>query len=109
MTKYQLEFSAEATEDLWKIGSYVADNDSLSKAEWLIDSLEKAAHKLEALPLRGHITPELAFLGVSDYREIHFKPYRIIYQVLRTKVIIHAVLDGRRSIQELLQNRFVSS
>ena len=105
--KYQVEFSPEAEEDLWKIGSYIARNDSLPKAEWLVDSLEKLAGQLEFLPFRGHVTPELAFFGILDYREVHFKSYRIIYQVLRTKVIVHAVLDGRRSIQELLKSRLL--
>ncbi|MDO8519232.1 MAG: type II toxin-antitoxin system RelE/ParE family toxin [Deltaproteobacteria bacterium] len=107
--KYQVEYSHEAEEDLWKIGFYIARNDSLPKAEWLVDSIEKLADKLAYFPLRGHVTPELALLGVLDYREIHFKPYRIIYQVLPAKVIVHAVLDGRRSIQELLRDRLIKN
>jgi mRNA-degrading endonuclease RelE of RelBE toxin-antitoxin system len=33
-------------------------------------------------PERGHIPPELERIGVYEYREIHVKVYRIIYQVL---------------------------
>jgi toxin ParE1/3/4 len=41
------------------------------------------------------------------FREIHFKPYRIIYQIVESDVYIHAVLDGRRDLQELLEIRLL--
>jgi toxin ParE1/3/4 len=44
---------------------------------------------------------------VREYREIHFKPYRIIYQIVGRKVFIHCVLDGRRALQEVLEHRLL--
>jgi toxin ParE1/3/4 len=61
--------------------------------------------KLETMLLRGHIPPELERIGVLEFREIFFKPYRIIYQVIRSDVYFHCVLDGRRDLQDLLQRR----
>ncbi|MFW6131795.1 MAG: type II toxin-antitoxin system RelE/ParE family toxin, partial [Candidatus Aminicenantaceae bacterium] len=56
---------------------------------------------------RGHVPPELERIGVYSYKEIHFKPYRIICEVSESIVYIHCVLDGRRSLQELLEKRIL--
>jgi hypothetical protein len=37
----------------------------------------------------------------------HLKVYRIIYQIVGLDVFVHAVLDGRRDIQELLYQRLI--
>jgi len=95
----------DAEKDLWEIYLYVAQNDSVEKADRLLDNLERAILKLETLPERGHFPPELERIGVREYREIFFKPYRIIYEVIRSEVFVHCVLDGRRDLQDLLQRR----
>lgn len=51
--------------------------------------------------------PELERIGVTDYREVHFKPYRLIYQIIGKKVFVHCVLDWRRDSQELLERRLL--
>ena len=39
------------------------------------------------------------------YREIFFKPYRIIYRVMEDNVYVLVIADGRRDMQTLLQRR----
>ena len=56
---------------------------------------------------RGHVPPELSLLGIDDFLELTYKPYRIIYQVIEKVVFIHCVLDGRRDMQKLLQERLM--
>ncbi|MCG8343889.1 MAG: type II toxin-antitoxin system RelE/ParE family toxin, partial [Chlorobiales bacterium] len=56
---------------------------------------------------RGHCPPELERIHVREYREIHFKPYKIIYRMHEQKVFIYGVLDGRRNLQELLIERLI--
>jgi len=58
-------------------------------------------------PQRGHIPPELARIAVTTYREVHFKPYRVIYEVVGDEVFVHCVIDGRRDMQLLLERRLV--
>ena len=58
-------------------------------------------------PIRGHLPPELERIGVLDYKEIHYKPYRIIYQIIESTVYVHCVLDGRRDLQQLLEERLL--
>ena len=62
---------------------------------------------LESFPERGHTPPELERINLIGFFEIHFKPYRIIYQILNNNVYIHCVLDGRRELQELLEKRLL--
>jgi toxin ParE1/3/4 len=103
--KFSVLLVEDAEKDLWEIYLYVAQNDSVEKADRLLHNLERAILKLETLPERGHFPPELERIGVREYREIFFKPYRIIYQVIRSEVLVHCVLDGRRDLQDLLQRR----
>ena len=105
--KYQVHIISDAEDDLYDIFQYVATNDSLSRAEKLLDKLEETCLSLSELPKRGHIPPELKRISVFDYLEIHYKPYRILYQISSNHVYIHCVLDGRRDIEELLRYRLL--
>lgn len=80
-------------------------SDSPANAEKLLDQLEEMIGSLETMPQRGHIPPELRRINISEYREIHCKVYRIIYQVIGSDIFVHCVLDGRRDIQDMLQQR----
>ena len=97
----------EARDDLFEIYKYVARNDSMAKADALLNRLEEKCVSLCITPERGNKVNELERVNVEGIREIHFKPYRIIYQVVDNKVFIHAILDGRRELQELLERRFL--
>ena len=43
--------------------------------------------------------------GIREYREIFFKPYRIICRVMEDNVYVLVIADGRRDMQTLLQRR----
>ena len=43
------------------------------------------------------------------YREIFFKPYRIIYRVMEDNVHVLVIADGRRDMQTLLQRRLLQA
>ena len=68
---------------------------------------KKLVFKLEKHPERGHIPPGLRPTGIKNYIEIHYKPYRIIYEIEKDLIYIHCVIDGRRNIQEILSNRLL--
>lgn len=105
--KYRVNIVSDAEEDLVDIFHYVSQSDSIDRADHLLRKLEETCLKLESLPKRGRIPPELERIGVMDYREILTRPYRIIYEIIESEVYIHAVLDGRRDIQELLEKRLL--
>jgi len=104
---FKVYIIADAEEDIFSIYQYVSVNDSVESAEYLLNKIEETCLSLSKYPDRGHVPYELERIGVYNYREIHFKPYRIIYEVMESIVFIHCVLDGRRSLQELLEMRLL--
>jgi len=107
MKRHLVHFVDEAERDLADIVQYIAAHDSPARAGHVLDRLEALCASLAELPARGHYPPELERLGVATYREVHFKPYRVIYQVIGDDLFIHAVLDGRRDLQALLERRLL--
>ena len=100
---FKVYIIADAEQDIFEIYGYIAHSDSVEKAEYVFRNIEEKCSSLSELPNRGHYPPELERIGIYVYREIHFKPYRIIYQVIDSNVYVHCVLDGRRELQELLE------
>lgn len=107
MKKYDVIFDHDAEDDLFDVYAFVAMNDSVERANRLFAALRRTCMKLRKLPLRGKIPTELFEIGVTEFRELHFKPYRIIYSFESTTVYVHCVLDGRRDIQTILQERLL--
>ncbi len=107
MKQYDVLFISDAEEDLIKLYNYVAHNDSVTKAKNLVNKIEKLCKDLVKFPSRGLVVPKLEKLGISIYREVHYKAYRIIYQVLENEVYIHSILDSRRNLTQLLQERLL--
>ena len=105
--KYKVVIDPQAKQDLKEIFIYVAVNDSIESANKLLDALEQVCYKLEKYPQRGHVPLELIPTGIKRYLEIHYKPYRIIYEIEKNLIYIHAVIDVRRNIQEILSNRLI--
>ena len=98
---------SEAHDDILNIYRYILNNDSKESAEYLLRKIEETCMSLLQFPGRGHFPRELERIGVYTYREIHFKPYRILYEIAESQVYVHCVLDGRRSLQELLERRLL--
>ncbi len=107
MKKYDAIFDRDAEDDLFDIYAFVAMNDSVERADRLFAALRRTCLKLRKLPLRGNIPSELFEIGVTEFRELHYKPYRVIYSLESTTVYVHCVLDGRRDIQTILQERLL--
>jgi toxin ParE1/3/4 len=99
--------AGEVEKDLIDIYRYVATHDSVKAADYLLDELETLCSSLLSSPKRGHVPPELERVAVTAYREVHFKPYRVIYEVVGKDVFVHCVLDGRRDMQSLLERRLL--
>ena len=104
---YQVFLVSEAEADILEIYKYVSRNNSINNANNIFDKLRETCYSLENLPERGHILPELERISVHKFKEIHHKPYRIIYEISDNNVYIHCILDGRRDLQELLQHRLL--
>ena len=104
---YTVYIVDDAEQDIINIYDYIVSSDSLEKAEYVLENIEKKCFDLSEYPIRGHYPPELERIGIFEYREVHFKPYRIIYKIIASNVYVHCVLDGRREMQKLLENRLL--
>lgn len=105
--RFQVLLTQDAERDLEDLYTYIAESDSLKNAEHVFDRLIEATESLASTPDRGSQPKELRSLGVQEYRQVFFKPYRIIYRVLGEQVIIYVIADGRRDMQSLLLRRLL--
>jgi toxin ParE1/3/4 len=105
--KFDVYLTAAAEEDIFDIYQYVYFNDSPDNANLVFSRLQETCTDLREFPERGHVPPELERINIRDYKEIHYKPYRIIYTIVETKVFIHCIFDGRRDLQDILEKRIL--
>jgi toxin ParE1/3/4 len=99
----------DALRDLEELYDYIAFHDTPQKADYVLDKIEKVFSKLSELPERGAYPRELLAIGIREYREIFFNPYRIFYRIIKKKGYVLLIVDGRRDMQALLQRRLLDA
>ncbi len=107
--RFEVLLTAGAQSDLEEIVGYIAENDSAANAGYVLDRLEEAIKGLSELPERGSHPKELLEIGIRDYRQVFFKPYRLIYRTTGKLVHVHLIADGRRDMQSLLERRLLGA
>lgn len=104
---YQVLFTEDAEQDLEDLYRFLASRDGVQTAERILGEIEDACLGLEDFPTRGNVPKELTGLGITDYRELHHKPWRMIYRIIGEDVIVYCVADGRRDMQSFLERRLL--
>jgi len=107
--RFEVLMTEDAERDLQELYSYIAENDSPGKADALLNRIEGVIETLTSQPNRGTVPRELSALGVHEYRQLSYKPYRVIYRVIDNSVYIYLIADGRRDFQTLLTQRLLRS
>jgi toxin ParE1/3/4 len=108
MQRYELKISPDALRDLEDIDDYIARHDGRAKADYVIARIESVIESLAVTPRRGPYVPELLLLGIREYRQVFFKPYRVIYGVKDETVRVYLIADGRRDMSALLSRRMLT-
>lgn len=106
---YEVLLTQGAEQDLESIHDYIAEFDCLANANYVLDQLMETAADLAKHPERGSYPKELLALGIKEYRQTSFKPYRVIYRVIGRQVSIYLIVDGRRDLQSVLARRLLTS
>jgi toxin ParE1/3/4 len=106
---YEIALTKDAQRDLEDIYSYIAEHDSPSSADQVLDRLIQAAEDLRTYPERGSCPKELRSLGISEYRQVFFKPYRLIYRIHSQQVVVYIIANSRRDMQSLLARRMLGT
>ena len=99
----------DASRDLEEVYVYIASHDLPEKADYVLDQIEEAFSALSEHPERGAYPRELLDVGLREYREVFFKPYRIIYRVISNHVYVMVIADGRRDMRALLLRRLLQA
>jgi toxin ParE1/3/4 len=105
---YRVLLTRDAANDLAELDTWIATHDSPERADYVLDKISEVFRKLTELPERGTYPKELSVLGIREFREVFFKPYRIIYRVEHRTVYVYLIADGRRDMQTLLSRRLLS-
>jgi toxin ParE1/3/4 len=106
---YEVSLTKDAERELEEIYLYIAEHDSLASADHVLDRLVRTTEGLKTSPDRGSYVNELRSLGISEYRQIFFRPYRLVYRVHSKQVVIYLVTDGRRDMGSLLARRLLGA
>lgn len=106
MKRWTVVYGEGAKDDILAITDYIARDSSLN-ADKVLDRLQARIHTLQLLPERGRVVPELQWHGITTVREILERPWRILYQLKDREVLIVAVYDGRRHLNDVLMERFL--
>jgi addiction module RelE/StbE family toxin len=106
MSKFNVLWTRTAEQDLEAIIEYIA-RDSVDNALKAFQALRSKAAKLATLPERGRVVPEMKACGISTYRELVIPPWRIIYRMESETVMVLAVIDARRNLEDILLDRFL--
>lgn len=106
--KFSVFLTEDAQRDLDDIHAYIASQDGLGRADNVLDGIGTTLAKLTKFPHRGEYPSELLELGIRQFRQVHYKPYRAIYQVTGSSIQVLVVADGRRDMQSLLQRRLLN-
>ena len=107
--KFEVVVTEGAEQDLEAIHDYIAEFDCVTNANYVLDELMGVVESLSKFPERGSYPKELVGLGIKEYRQTFFKPYRVIYRVAGSQVIIYLIADGRRDMQSVLAGRLLGA
>ena len=108
MQRHAVIMSPGALRDLEDISDYIRKYDDPAKANYVVSRIEAVIESLAIAPERSSFLPELLSLGMKDYRQTFFKPYRVIYRVQGKTVRVYLIADGRRNMPALLSRRLLN-
>lgn len=107
--KLEVLVTEGAEQDLEAIHDYISEFDCVANANYVLDAVMEVVENLSKFPERGTYPKELVALGIKEYRQAAFKPYRVIYRVTGSQVIIYLIADGRRDMQSVLARRLLGA
>ena len=107
--KSEVLLTKGAEQDLEAIHDYISEFDCATNANCVLDELTKLLESLSRFAERGSFPKELATLGIKEYRQTAFTPYRVIYRVTGGQIMIHLIANGRRDMQSVLARRLLGA
>ena len=97
---FKLEWSEEALEDIESIATYI-EKDSPTYAKSVVSKFFEKAEILQEFSELGRKVPEF---NDSSIREIFVYSYRLIYKLNKEKILIVAIVHGKRLLENHQQS-----
>lgn len=101
--RYRVDITRTAARDIATIYAHIAYANPRAAAAWL-DTVERNITSLEQWPRRCPIIPEASDLEV-EYRHFVSAPYRTIFRIVGSRVIIVRVIHGAQLLDLDILNR----
>ncbi len=102
MKKLRISFRPQAEADLLALYHYIAEEAGLDVAGAYIDRIETTCMALETFPKRGTSRDDIR----SGLRTMGFeRRATIVFQVMKTEVVIVRIFHGGRDYERALQAR----
>lgn len=102
---FEVVWSPIAVRDLDEILEYLAEEAGIDLALRRYEEIRQRIATLATYPRRCRRVPELAEIGIEDFRELIVPPYRILFRLDGPRVNLLGVLDARRDLEEMLIQR----
>jgi toxin ParE1/3/4 len=105
--RFDVQLTDHAAADLAEILDFVRERDGDLRAATLLTRFEQVVGDLSRFPSRGVVPRELAELGTHEFRQVHFKPWRVVYRIEERVVFVMLIVDGRRNLGAILARRLL--
>ena len=104
--KFAVEWTESAAADLRGIVLYIAEN-SLQNARQIFAKIKTECENLEKFPEMGKVPAELEALHIGGSRALVVAPWRIFYFNYTERIVVLAVIDSRRNIDDAVWKRMM--
>ncbi len=93
----KIAWSPEAVEDIESIAEYIA-RDSEYYARAIVKEILNVTNSIIDYPMVGRVVPEI---GKEQIRERFIYSYRLVYKVEEERILILAVIHGKRLLENI--------
>ncbi len=94
--------------DLDEIHRWILRDSGVAAGDAFLDRMLARVETLGQFPDRGAVPPELAALGIAEFRQLSDPPWRILYRVVDDRVFVMLIADARRDFRGLLERRLLA-
>ena len=97
----------DAQEDLLSLQDYMLDQ--WGEAAWIIaeDEIFEKLQLIETGILDGSPIPELAAVGIMNYKNVYTSHHKLVYQRLDGKIYVYIAAGHREDYQTILLKRLL--
>ena len=104
--RFTVDWSIIARKDLFQIIEYISFNNPAA-AKRALQKIQEKTLQLNVYPERCRMVPELQRQGITEYRELIIAAWRVIFKITGKQVIVVAVVDSRRNLEDILLQRLL--